>query len=98
MMIIRIKRNRRDEFLSEVSMGIYRVRVTMSERYGMLLPIIDNVPGQRDVRIVPCGEKIEKIIAWRDKIIAAQRRREESWIIIAEPDPTAGGYDEATQK
>ena len=96
-MIVKIYRNNRNEFLPEVEKSMYRVRVTMSKRYGMLLPIIDNVVGKRDVRILPTGDKKRWIKIMRG-VIADQRRREDSWIIISEPDSTAAGYDEATQR
>lgn len=94
-MILRIYRNRRTDFLPEADKGMYRVRVTMSSKYSMLLPIVDNVPGKRDVRILPGNDK-QAFLKTLGELLAAQKRREESWLIISEPDPTAEGYDAAT--
>lgn len=119
----------------KIPTGFYPVRLTMSPRFGEILPLIDRVIGRSGIRIHPgntaadsagCvlvgtleaerlkggkaerrkgGEADEPRLLYsracfnklRDKLLATQRKGEEIWINITEPEnPTNAGYDYAT--
>ena len=83
-----------EQLLSVIGQGFYRIRATMSRRYGKVLPIVDFVIGVREARLLSDGRGVvDRLTA---KLIEEQNSYEESWMDLSDYDPTAAGYDNAT--
>lgn len=112
----------------KIPIGFYPVRLTMSPKFGEILPLIDLVIGRSGIRIHPGNTADDssgcilvgalespqethrrhanepRLLSsrtifnqLRTQLLATQRKGEEIWINITEPEnPTNAGYDYAT--